>query len=41
VIAAVSLSAPEARMSERTLAEAAAGVIATAAAISQRLGYER
>ncbi len=40
VIAAVSLSAPEARMSERTFTEAAAAVIQTAAVISQRLGHD-
>jgi IclR family acetate operon transcriptional repressor len=40
VIAAVSLSAPAARMSERIFAEAATAVIQTAAAISQRLGHQ-
>lgn len=39
VTAAVSLSAPAARMSDRALPEAAASVIATAADISRSLGY--
>lgn len=39
VVAAVSLSAPAARMGDRVLPEAAASVVATAAAISRRLGH--
>ena len=39
VVAAISLSAPAARMGDRVLPEAAASVIGTAAAISRRLGY--
>lgn len=41
VLAAVSLSAPATRMSERHLPKAAQSVIETAAAISQHLGYTR
>lgn len=39
VVGAVSLSAPAARMSDRSLPDAAASVIQTAEAISRRLGH--